>query len=307
MLIAVNKQNQYCLADRAGPEEEYFCPACFKPVLLRRGQIKVSHFAHQQRSGCSFLAEGETTTHLRGKLSLFRYFSTFGQVEIEPVLKEIGQRPDLLLVDQNESRLAIEYQCSPLSVKRLHERNAGYQKLGLRVLWLLGPRYLQRRLSGEMIARYLSANQSLWFFVSDCRQFVVQDQFCKVDFQRLHFRQRTFAQPALTDLLGKETAKQGTFQPGIVSVDRQRTKLTLLMLQGRVPVEVVDYLYQRGHRLDQIPDWCLLGQQFGLIVPNWQFRLIFILLLEKYSNQIINWATLQYRLHRYFYPSYQFW
>lgn len=86
----------------------------------------------------------------------------------------------------------------------------------------------------------------------------------------------------------------------------QRTKLTLLMVQGRINLDLINYLYEQGHRLDQIPDWCLLGQAFGLAVPNWHFRLVLVLLLERVGlSHWISEKSLSARLRQYFYPSFQ--
>lgn len=91
--------------------------------------------------------------HLLGKEQIFRWAAAQGwQPQLEPYLKEIAQRPDVL-VKIGGRAVALEFQCSPLSAQRLKERNAGYHKLGIAVFWLLGPTY-RRRLRSGMISQF---------------------------------------------------------------------------------------------------------------------------------------------------------
>ena len=65
---------------------------------------------------CSQLfAEGESTLHLQGKIQLYEWFKKHGhQVKLEPYLKELSQRPDLLVTIDKE-QFAVEFQCSTIS------------------------------------------------------------------------------------------------------------------------------------------------------------------------------------------------
>ncbi|MGN1279656.1 MAG: competence protein CoiA family protein, partial [Limosilactobacillus sp.] len=72
---------------------------------------------------------------------------------LEVYLPQINQRPDLLLTD-GKRKVAIEFQCSPLSLRRLRERNAGYQRCGIYFHWLLGAPYQCRRLQAAKIAQF---------------------------------------------------------------------------------------------------------------------------------------------------------
>jgi competence protein CoiA len=42
----------------------YCCPGCSKTVILKKGRIKIAHFAHKPPADC-LLAAGETLAHLR--------------------------------------------------------------------------------------------------------------------------------------------------------------------------------------------------------------------------------------------------
>ena len=91
-------------------------PASF--LLSRLSRTGHPHFAHLAHSKCTVTTEGETAEHLAGK-ALLGEFCRLWQVnfEYEVYLPTIKQRPDLL-VSTDTRHVAIEFQCSPLSIKR---------------------------------------------------------------------------------------------------------------------------------------------------------------------------------------------
>lgn len=121
-------------------QQHFYCPACHRQVVLKVGHYLQPHFAHQQRTAC-LTAEGETAEHLAGKALLgelcrkqqlrFRY---------EVYLPALQQRPDLLIY-HHEENIALEFQCSPISVAKIRSRTQGYRQAGYRVIWILGQRY----------------------------------------------------------------------------------------------------------------------------------------------------------------------
>ncbi|MCK8627713.1 hypothetical protein LNP15_05565 [Fructobacillus sp. M131] len=293
-------------------------------MVLRHGQQNVAHFAHQVQVGCHSFTEGETIDHLLGKMALYRYFAKDYQVVVEPVLSQISQRPDLLVKRPPGTDLAIEYQWLTNWQKtstRTQSRPAKSRIRGTCGFW--GPVYYHRRLSGELTCRFLYCGR-LFFYVPKQKRFDTRFNFSKTDFHQLQYESQTGFGPVLSSVAngadnGGRVGRQLTDQP-IVNQTKfvsstsdlaqhllyQRTKLTLLMVQGRVNIDLVNYLYERGYRLDQIPDWCLLGQAFGLAVPNWHFRLVLVLLLERVGlNHWIFEESLSARLRQYFYPSFQ--
>ncbi|WP_267202568.1 competence protein CoiA [Limosilactobacillus kribbianus] len=151
MLVAQG-ENGLILAADALVKKTYYCPACREPVILRRGRCKIAHFAHHSGSHCR-LGEGETPEHLLGKTQLQAWAQQRGyRPRLEVYLPAIAQRPDLLLM-VGKQQVALEFQCSPLSLRRLRERNAGYHQLGISVRWLLGAPY-RRKLHREKVAQF---------------------------------------------------------------------------------------------------------------------------------------------------------
>ncbi|NQG96706.1 competence protein CoiA [Streptococcus suis] len=136
MLIAIDQRGQTVnlLEKPEVKKEEYFCPACLGKVRYRSGKILRSHFAHQTLRDCDFWSENESAQHLELKTILYDWLRKHETVKLEVPLPQIQQVADLLV----NQELALEVQCSRLSISRLQERTAAYQQAGMAVLWLLG-------------------------------------------------------------------------------------------------------------------------------------------------------------------------
>ncbi|MEZ7170478.1 competence protein CoiA [Sporosarcina sp. OR05] len=119
--------------------ETFYCPQCKKPVHMKVGDFKVPHFAHAFNSSCQNLfAEGESAEHLLGKQLLYEWLlqKRKRDVVLEPVMKAIQQRPDLL-VTSDEECVPIEFQCSTIPVNQLQKRTDGFRTIGMNPIWIL--------------------------------------------------------------------------------------------------------------------------------------------------------------------------
>lgn len=118
--------------------ETFHCPQCKEQVLLKVGDIVIPHFAHLKQTTCrDSFSEGESPTHLLGKIQLYELFSRLHlQTAMEPYLPDIRQRPDLLVTWRNE-QVPIEFQCSTIPINRILERNAGYDMVNMIPIWIL--------------------------------------------------------------------------------------------------------------------------------------------------------------------------
>lgn len=124
-------------------ETSFFCPGCKERIFLKNGNQKVAHFSHYRESDCHSFSEGETHAHLIGKIKLWEWCKSQGlSVEMEAWLPSLQQRPDLLITLTDSKKIAIEYQCSPISFKKLKERTEGYHSIGYEVLWICGVEYI---------------------------------------------------------------------------------------------------------------------------------------------------------------------
>ncbi len=117
-------------------EETFYCPQCEEEVVLKVGTKRTPHFAHTPQTRCHLqFAEGESEEHLRGKLQLYHFFRQHSFVELEPLLKTIQQRPDLL-VKWQKKRYAIEFQRSVISLALFQQRDQTYRQHGYQPLWI---------------------------------------------------------------------------------------------------------------------------------------------------------------------------
>ncbi len=138
MLVALNETGDRTVAESITDRElKFFCPGCGKPVILKRGKIKIPHFAHSVLGLCDWDA-GETTYHIEAKDWLFHYFKKAGP-EYDVSLEYTGingVRPDVFVGFEN-SCVAFEVQHSGISEAEINRRNSVYMDNGIAVMWLL--------------------------------------------------------------------------------------------------------------------------------------------------------------------------
>ncbi|QEA59403.1 competence protein [Leuconostoc koreense] len=286
MIIACDSNKKYVRADEANKSNDYFCPGCHEKVILKSGEVKQKHFSHCSGTACVTFTENESVQHLAGKLQIASKLQYYGNVQIEAVLPEIQQRPDILLIHKNK-RIAIEYQCSPISQKRINMRNKGYLTENIQVIWVLGQTYFNRVMTQATIMKFMADN-ALVFYLPDQQHFVHRQHFSKPDFSRVQFVDKIGA-----TLFSTKVPKQRTK----LNVAKQAYKLQGIILQKRVDPKVVDYLYKNNRLLMNVPVWVHGGNTFGLKVPNWYWRLITILFLEKIGQQnVVKKAELTVKL-----------
>ncbi|TSI04232.1 competence protein CoiA [Lysinibacillus sp. BW-2-10] len=162
--------------------QQFYCPQCKQRLQLKVGQVKIPHFAHIANSDCEErFSEGESNAHLEGKEHLFTFFQTLNvQVQLEPYLPTIQQRPDLLIFYNNKP-IAIEFQCSFLSFERLTERNRGYSSATITPIWIpVTPSKIQTNgifklsISKQLQQFILSTNQQQYImtYSPNLRQFI---------------------------------------------------------------------------------------------------------------------------------------
>ncbi len=125
-------------------EEQFYCPACQREVILKLGEKQAWHFAHKKKETCNDFLEGETPYHIEGKKLLYDWFmSQQLHVELEPYLPQLKQRPDLL-VHIGERRFAIEFQCAKIPHQIFMKRTKNYQDHSYIPIWILGGNQIQR-------------------------------------------------------------------------------------------------------------------------------------------------------------------
>ncbi|MBC6499355.1 hypothetical protein H7R52_12220 [Weissella confusa] len=81
----------------------------------------------------------------RQLLKLQQLVTQRSEVSRRSWLPEIKQRPDLVVTFDNV-KIAVEFQCAPITAQRVSERTRGFESLGMDVVWVLGPTYQQKKL-----------------------------------------------------------------------------------------------------------------------------------------------------------------
>ena len=119
-----------------------------------------AHFAHIKLQHCPYHHEAESFEHLELKACLYDWASKESNTEVESYLADFQQIADLLVVDKN---LALEVQCSSLSLERLKERSDAYRSNGYQVYWLLGKKSCDQGKTKKLQAGFLYFSQNRGF------------------------------------------------------------------------------------------------------------------------------------------------
>ncbi|MBM7705224.1 competence CoiA-like predicted nuclease [Chryseomicrobium aureum] len=128
------------------PRREYYCPECEQRLTLKRGSVKVAHFAHDVSCTNSAASQRETQNHLTGKSLIYSALRThFHDVHLEFYIPTIVQRADVCL--QSPIPMIFEFQCSKISAEQLQLRTAGYLSLGYQCRWILHADFLPKNLT----------------------------------------------------------------------------------------------------------------------------------------------------------------
>ena len=163
-------------------QEQFQCPVCQGNLHLKLGEKRSWHFAHERDFTCHIQTEPESPYHLQGKKQLFEWLSMdYKYVYLEPFIKKIRQRPDLLIIDRGK-RYAVEYQCSNIPQQLFVKRTKAYLQIGIIPIWIIGAKRI-KRLSETAFAisnfqfLFTRFNESLpqfylTYYCSDTKQFL---------------------------------------------------------------------------------------------------------------------------------------
>lgn len=269
MFVALNAKNQHVTAEQAEKEkgkeksQTFFCPGCRTAVFLKKGKLIQAHFAHYTQNNCSVFSEGETEEHLSGKKLLYNWFEMQNiPCQLEAYLPELKQRPDLLIWPTSQRPIAIEFQCSSLSIEKMIERTEGYQKNGYEVIWIAGSKFqLKKRLTSfQQLFLRNRASFDLYLLCLNVerKQFEVYSHI-------------SLRQPGHSPRFQKQTFPLNKLKFSIENTDNRFSKVKNqkelsfsflkshhYLVQGRMyqnpkMVEFQKYIYYHGHSLISLP------------------------------------------------------
>lgn len=146
MLTAIRASDQKLVSGqsiRKQADEKYYCPECGAEVIHHKSAagIVIGHFKHRTgTTGCSLA--GESLVHLQTKAQILEYLrrehdNAFTLLEAE--YRSLGPelRPDIFLVTNRGTRIAIEVQVSEITVDEMTRRFKAYSQLRVYLLWVL--------------------------------------------------------------------------------------------------------------------------------------------------------------------------
>jgi len=116
-------------------EGPFQCPACQEEVILKKGKIKVHHFAHKPPVFCHF-GLGESEAHRVCKEEIYSSLSQLPHVSELDIEVNFGSVISDVFCKIAGTPIAIEIQRSNINVNEIYNRTVAYEKLGINVLWL---------------------------------------------------------------------------------------------------------------------------------------------------------------------------
>ena len=137
MLCAIRGKDKEKVNARNTSKEEspFYCPRCSDELNLRKGMLRVHHFAHKPPVLCSF-GLGESEAHRKCKLSIYDALLKAEGVKDCELEKNLGDfTPDVFASIRNVP-VAIEVQISNLTMQEIIRRTEHYKRASISVLWL---------------------------------------------------------------------------------------------------------------------------------------------------------------------------
>ena len=146
MLIAIDQYGKKFLAEEATKNTDYYCPFCKKRVILKKGKIRIPHFAHYANE-CemkNLYKEPESAEHRKIKYLLYKHLKSYGaKVELEKFFKEAIAD---IYVEINNKKFVIEIQKSTLKEEIFLRRMKFYTKNNIPVLWIIAPSTIEKQM-----------------------------------------------------------------------------------------------------------------------------------------------------------------
>lgn len=134
MFYANNTQGLRTFIDEAEKSNSYFCPACGKQMVIRRGKIICHHFAHKANCICDPWYNGN------GKSLWHRKMQAMFCTDQQEVIVWDKNRTVFHVADAvkqcRDGSVVYEFQHSPISGDDFIERSRYYLKLGYKLVWI---------------------------------------------------------------------------------------------------------------------------------------------------------------------------
>ena len=127
--FALDKYDKKVFIDETQKGEDYFCLACHSKMVLKKGKIRVHHFAHPSHVECVDNWHRDMSEWHSSWQALFPR-------EAQEVYKEIDRQKHIADVLLEDKKAVFEFQHSLLSPDEFDDRNKFYNSLGYLVIWV---------------------------------------------------------------------------------------------------------------------------------------------------------------------------
>ncbi len=129
MRFALDKDGKRVFIEQTHVKQDYFCPECGERLVLKKGEIRIHHFAHPSHSQCT------DSWHYDMSDWHMRWQARFPLETQEIVKIKDGQkhRADVLIENK---KVVYEFQHSPMTAEEFDDRNSFYNSLGYKVIWI---------------------------------------------------------------------------------------------------------------------------------------------------------------------------
>lgn len=162
MLVAQRPSGERVEATRDLPDDAYTCPLCAGNAILKRGRVKVAHFAHAPGAVCEWAAES-LSHHLAKRLLADRFRALGYIVELEEPHLTVGRRVDVAVTVPTGHRVAVEVQDSAISVDEMKRRNGADRRSGFfATAWVFTSSRAARLLTAQEDHEVRIPNEILW-------------------------------------------------------------------------------------------------------------------------------------------------
>lgn len=262
---------------------KWFCPACHSPLVLKNGSVKQAHFAHRNLDICDAYSQNESEEHLNLKYQMAKWFQMREEsCQVECYLPDLKQTPDLLV----NQKLAIEIQCSPLSIERFQERTKNYRSHGYQVIWLLGEKMRFKvkltRLQGAMCNFSVHSGVFLWQINQDKIELIEMIHVSltqNISYQKLEFD--FFQGHIMNHLRLPYQAHSNSLSFNFNQTRNKQIVCRGLYYANHYWLSLQAFCYQNGLILQNLPNYYYYPGIFPLFYQPLRFRISFISFLKK--------------------------
>ena len=160
MIVAHNQQQEPVTGvEVESSDGPFFCPECQEQVHLKKGIVRMPHFAHFPASTCTY-GKGESDSHLYCKWQMYlalKQRPECSQVQLEA---KIGARRADILAVIRDVKVAIEIQRSDETIEGIRQKLADYFQEGTACIYIDPGSAPSVNVSVQAWRRYLHA---MWF------------------------------------------------------------------------------------------------------------------------------------------------